>query len=195
MGGRFEKIGVRECVGCLPILTAFFIEEEFFARVAENADGEGVEKFVGNNQGLGADCLKGFFEGQMPVPFSLKSIFLALAEVWGDFDEVVVQFSSIEKAEMLADVASESAIAGAEFDNGEILTLSLPGFNNPKGQSRGESGGEFRRGGEITSRTENRPLAGVVSAGAIKGLLHESVETNQLRVGHGATFLLALHNL
>ena len=49
MGGRFEKIGVRECVGYLPILTAFVIEEEFFARFAENADGEGVEKFVGDN--------------------------------------------------------------------------------------------------------------------------------------------------
>ena len=131
----------------------------------------------------------------MPVSFSLKSIFLALAEVWGDFDEVVVEFSSVEKAEMLADVTSESAIAGPEFDNGEILTLSFPGFNNPQGQPRGEIGGEFRRGGEITSRTENRPLARVVSAGPIKGLLHESVETNQLGVGHGATFLLALHNL
>ena len=129
------------------------------------------------------------------MSFSLKSVFLALAEVWGDFDEVVVEFSSIEKAEMLADVASESAIAGAEFDNGEFLTLSFPGFNNPQGQSRGESGGEFRRGGEITSRTENRPLAGVVSAGPIKGLLHESVETNQLGVGHGANFLLAHHSL
>ena len=129
------------------------------------------------------------------MSFSLKSVFLALAEVWGDFDEVVVEFSSIEKAEMLADVASEGAITWAEFDNGEILTLSFPGFKNPQGQSRGESGGEFRRGGEITSRTENRPLAGVVSAGPIKGVLHESVETNQLRVGHGATFLLAHHNL
>ena len=49
MGGRFEKIGVRECVRWLPTLTAFFVEEEFFARVAENTDGEGVEKFVGNN--------------------------------------------------------------------------------------------------------------------------------------------------
>lgn len=131
----------------------------------------------------------------MPVSFSLKRVFLALAEVGGDFDEVVVEFSSIEKAEMLADVASESAIAGAEFDNGEILTLSFPGFNNPQGQSRGESGGEFWRGGEITSRAENGPLVGVVSAGAVKGLLHESVETNQLGVGHGATFLPAHHSL
>ena len=103
----------------------------------------------------------------MPVSFSLKSVFLALAEVWGDFDEVVVEFSSIENAEMLSDVASESAIAGAEFDNGEFLTLPLPGFNNPQGHSRGEIGGEFRRCGEITSRTDNRSLAGVVSAGAV----------------------------
>ena len=51
-GGIFEERGVWKVGGGLPDFVAIGIEKEFFQFVIEDADGEGVEKFVRNDKRL-----------------------------------------------------------------------------------------------------------------------------------------------
>lgn len=157
------------------------LEGEFFESgvgFSEDADGEGVEEFVGDDEGLVAGCFEGGDEGAVPGAFLGEGFLLPLAEVWGDLDEVVVELAAFEKGEGGADVAGEGAISRAALDDGEGFSECLPLEGDPARDGGGERLVELRGGGEIPPVAEDGAGGGVVSARAVKRVGHELVEAD-----------------
>ena len=105
------------------------VKEELAVRTLEDADGEGVEEFVGDDEGFETGGLERF--GEIGVPITFVDGLLARGKMGGDFDKTVVEFSSGQPRKVFTNVGGESAITGAEFDDGKAFTLPFPGVLDP----------------------------------------------------------------
>jgi len=160
------------------VFEACRVEVEFVKVSVEDAHREGIEKLVGEDQRAFVGGGEGL--GERAMPGALVSLLLSGREVGGNFDEMIVQFSSGQESEGVTDVAGEGPVARAQFDHGERRAMSFPAFLEPASDPFSEARGEFRDGGEIAACPQLGAWAGIVAAWPIEGGGHEAVEADEL---------------
>ncbi len=155
-------------------------EVEFLPTVAvvtEDAAGEGIEEFVGVNDGVAIAGLERRREIGVKLGAAERGVAaLDFAQRGGGIDEMKLGAPAQEGWEIFPDGGGERAIARAYFD--EVAdAVMFQGGRGPRGDGFGERGRNFCRGGEVAAGAYggNAPRVVAVS-GIMKREGHEALK-------------------